>query len=136
MFELRGLSCAVSMSRFFGRLRISPGEIVFLPEGQGNSLNLEPAAPILHRDRDLTVVAGRLLLPWMNTGLVLVDSAAPARTVGLVLLTAWHRRAVASAAAAAGFEVTVYRTMLSAGGGIGSVSELERFRQEHAAEAG
>jgi hypothetical protein len=119
------------MSRFFGRLRVSPGEVVFAPEGRANSLNVELAKPILHRGRELAVVAGRLLPPWMNTGLVLVDSASPARIVGVVLLTAWQRRAVVAAATSAGFEVTVYRTSLSAGGGIGSVSELERFRREH-----
>lgn len=119
------------MSRFFGRLRVSPGEVSFSPEGRANSLNLEPAAPLAHRDRALTVVLGRLLPPWMNSGLALVDAAGSSHTVGLVLLTGGQRRAVISAAESAGFDVSVYRTWLSAGGGIGSVSELERFRREH-----
>ncbi|HEX9683886.1 MAG TPA: hypothetical protein VGA13_12450 [Acidimicrobiales bacterium] len=67
----------------------------------------------------------------MNSGLVLVNAAPASHTVGLVLLTAWQRRAVVAAARSAGFDVSVHRTWLSAGGGIGSVTELERFRREH-----
>jgi hypothetical protein len=118
------------MSTFFGRLRISSGEVAFLPEGWGNSLNLEAALPLVHRDRALTVVFGRFLPPWMNSGLVLVDGAGSSSTVGVVLLPGWQRRPLVSAAERAGFDVTVYRTHFSAGGTIGTASELERFRRD------
>jgi hypothetical protein len=119
------------MSRFFGQLRISPGEVAFTPRGWGNSMNLEPVTPLVHTDRALTIVFGRVLLPWMNSGLVLVDSAGSPHKVGRVLLTSGQRRAVVSAATTAGFDATVYPTWISAGGGIGSVTELARFRREH-----
>lgn len=119
------------MSRFFGRLSISTGEVAFEPEGRANALNVEPASRIVHRDHLLTVITGRLLPPWMNSGLALVDATPASHTVGLVLLTAWQRRAVVATARGAGFDVSVHRTWLSAGGGIGSVTELERFRRAH-----
>lgn len=121
------------MSRFFGRLVIADGELTFLPEGRINSWgNFEPATPIVHRDSQLTVVYGRLVPPWMNSGLVLVDSTPGSRTVGLVLLGGrGARREVVVAAETAGFHVEVYRTWFSAGGGILSVAELQRFRRDH-----
>jgi hypothetical protein len=131
MFELGHVSVAVAMSRFFGRLTITPGTVVFEPEGVGNALNLDRATQLVHRDPELTVVAGRLLPPWMNSGVVLVDSTSASPFIGVVLLTAWQRRSLVNAARAAGFNVSVYRTWSSAAGRIGSVAELERFRRSH-----
>lgn len=119
------------MSRIFGRLSVSTDAVTFQPEGPANALSVEPVRRIVHRDHLLTIVVGRLVLPWMNSGLVLVDSDPLAPSVGVVLLSAGQRRAVVAAARTAGFDVSVHRTWLSAGGGIGSVAELERFRREH-----
>lgn len=133
ILELPHVSVAVSMSLFFGRLVVARGELRFLPEARINALgNFEPATQIVHRDSELTVVYGRLMPPWMNSGLVLVDSTPGSRTVGLMLLGGrGARREVVVAAEIAGFDVEVYRTWFSAGGGIGSVAELDRFRREH-----
>lgn len=131
-FEVRNISCAVGMSRFFGRLVVSEGEVSFLPEGRANSLNVDAPHPIAHRTHNLTLVRGRLLPPWMNSGIVLVDHSEPSPSgVGVVLLTAWQRRSVVDAARSAGFDVTVINTWTSAGGNIGSRSELDRFRSLH-----
>lgn len=121
------------MSRFFGRLVVSEGDVAFWPEGRANgALNVEPAKPIVHRQHVLTVVTGRLLPPWMNSGLLPPDGEDPSGGVGVILLTAWQRRAVVDAARSAGFDVTVHRTWGSAGGSIGSTAELDRFRRNHA----
>lgn len=100
-----------------------------MPEGRANALNLEAPEAILHTSNELTVVTGRLLPPWMNSGLVLLSKASSSVYAGVVLLTSWQRDAALRAAREAGFAVTVYRTWFSAGGAIGSAAELERFKR-------
>ncbi|HEX2783561.1 MAG TPA: hypothetical protein VHN36_08250 [Ilumatobacteraceae bacterium] len=135
ILELRHVSVAVGMSRSFGLLSVVPGALVFDPEGIFNTVSnaivaFEKSARIVHRTKELTVVFGRLLPPWMNSGIVLVDEG-DLRTTGVVLLAAWQRRAVVKAAQVAGLEVRVYPTWFSAAGQIGSAAELRRFRREH-----
>jgi hypothetical protein len=125
------LSAAVGMNRYFGRLLVTFGEVYFEPRGVGNKLNPEPAAPVRH-DGDTVVVAyARFGFPWMNTGVVLTDAAAIGQSTATVLLPAWHRSSVIDAIRNAGFDVEVYPTVFSAGGEIGSLTELDRFRRGH-----
>lgn len=133
--EIAHVSIAIGMSRFFGSVRLRPGYIAFEPQGIGNKLNLEPARRIVHSEPRLTVLMGRLLPPWMNSGIVLVDQNAAESLTGTVTLTGGQRRWVIDSARAAGFEVDLYKTWTSAGGSIGSVAELERFRRSHAPDS-
>lgn len=132
-FWLKNVSGYVSMSRVFGHLRIVPGEVSFEPSSTANKwIAFEQPSRVVHHDPDLTVVIGRLLPPWLNSGLVLVDENAPGPyDLGVIQMASWQRRAATRALASAGFRISVLRTMTSMGGGIGSRSELDSFRQSH-----
>lgn len=132
-FGLDRVYCLVGMSRWIGRLSVDADTVSFRPTGQYvNSMNIEDTpATLVQRDRTITVVVGRLLPPFMNSGVVIADSTGPARRVGVIRVAAWRRRRFVKAATVAGFSVEVHRTCFSSGDGIGSISELERFRRTH-----
>jgi hypothetical protein len=117
------------MSRFFGQINVMSDKVVFEPQGIGNSFNIERATRICHEANEITVVTARILPPWMNSGVVLVDQVSS--LTGVALLSIWQRNAFVSEAKLAGFDVGTYKTWSSAGGSIGSLSELVRFRRSH-----
>jgi hypothetical protein len=66
----------------------------------------------------------------MNTALLLTDPTDIGQFTARLLFPAWQRRTIVTALAEAGFAVEVYRTAFSAGGQIGTVTELQRFRRD------
>ena len=133
-FVLPGLTVLVGMSRFLGSFAVEPGRLTFEPsQGVINDvLNIENATALVHTDTRVTLVWGRFLPPWLNTGVILVDhrQAGGAATAVLQMPT-WNRRPLIAALRSAGFAPEVYRTQTSMGGQIGSESELSRFRSAH-----
>jgi len=132
LLVLDHLSVAIGVDRFFGSLVVAPGALCFTPKGWGNKLNVADAPTLVHEGQRVTLVHGRLLPPWMNSGVVLVDPAQPNQWTGVVLVTSWQRRRVVRALADAGFEVADYATLFSAGGNLGTIAELDRFTRSHA----
>ena len=133
-FVLPGLTVLVGMSRFFGSFTVEPGRLTFEPsQGVINDvLNIENATALVHTDTRVTLVWGRFLPPWLNTGVILVDHRqAGSGATGVLQMPAWNRRPLIAALRRAGFAPEVYRTRTSMGGQIGSESELSRFRSAH-----
>jgi len=126
-------SAAVRMNRFFGHLVIEPHSARFEPSGLGNKLNLEPAVTVTQSTSPIIVVHGRWLAPWMNTGVVLTDAATLGTGTAVLGFRGGIRRTIVSALREAGFEVEDHATATSAGGNLGSVAELERFRSQRRA---
>jgi hypothetical protein len=118
------------MNVLFGRLVVEPNEARFEPMVYGNKLNFDAAPTIHHTDRVVTVVFGWFGLPWMNTGLLLTDPAGIDQFTARLLFPAWQRKTIVAALIEAGFAVEVYRTVFSAGGQIGTATELQRFRRK------
>jgi len=129
------LSCsaAVRTNRFFGHLIIEPHSARFEPSGPGNKLNLEAAETVTQSGSPVVVVHGRWLAPWMNTGVVLTDSKTLGTGTAVLSFRGGIRRTIVSALREAGFTVEDYATATSAGGNLGSVAELERFRAQRRA---
>jgi hypothetical protein len=118
-----------------GTLRVFPGAVVFEPSEGGlrrfanSTLNVDdPPAAIVHLDRDVAVVYGRFAVPWLNSGLVLVDPETLNRGTAVVQLPGWERGRLIDALSRAGFAVDVHRTAFSLGSSIGSQAELDRLR--------
>lgn len=120
------------MNRFLGSLTVELGRVAFSPEGRANGLlNLEEPTTVVHIDHQIAVIWGRLLPPWLNTGIVLLDPLAlPHDGTAVIQLPGWHRRRLLTALREAGFAIGEFRTAFSMGGQIGSKAELERFRQQ------
>jgi hypothetical protein len=127
-----GVSIAVRMDRFFGNVSIDSEAILFEPAGAGNALSPAPAPHVTHRERQVVFVVGRLALPWMNTGLVLVDPALPNGWTAVALLPSWQRRSMVSHLRECGYAVDVVTTWLSTGGQVGSVRDLQRLLADRA----
>lgn len=127
-YEIRDVSCGVSASRFFGRLIFEPASVRFEPLGWANKLNIEAPRGLEDNTNCVLIIVARWLPPWMNTGLVLVDTRASRAVVGVALLSECRRREVRRIASALSFKVVEYRTNLNYGGSIRSVSELQRFQ--------
>jgi hypothetical protein len=127
-----GISVAVGMDRFFGALSVDREAIRFEPQGAGNALSLAQAPHVVHRGRRVVFVVGRVVLPWMNTGLVLVDPALPNGWTAVASLSPWQRRRMVGHLAVCGYSVEVVTTWSSAGGKVGSVQELQRLIQDRA----
>jgi hypothetical protein len=118
------------MSRFFGDLSVEPRTARFEPRGPGNKLNVEDAVTVTQSTDSVVVVHGRWLPPWVNTGVVLTDSQALGTQTAVLMFAGWQRRRIVVALRDAGFTVEEYATATSAGGNLGSVAELERFRAQ------
>jgi hypothetical protein len=133
LLVMRGLSVAIEMSRFFGDLVITPGCVGFEPKGAMNAaFNFAEPPSVRHTSDLVVVVSGRLLPPWLNTGVVLTDEEHLGTTTAVVQMPSWARRQLVDALHRGGFEVEHYRTLSSMGGQIGSLPELRRFRERHA----
>ncbi len=133
-FVLAGLTVRVGMSRFFGSFTVESGCLTF-EASQGvinEALNIEPAKALFHTDASVTVVWGRFLPPWLNTGVILIDHRqAGSRATGVLQMPTWHRRPLVAAFRNAGFVPEVFCTRTSMGGQIGSDTELICFRSTH-----
>jgi len=137
LYERDGLSALVTfLSRFMGTLRVFPGALVFVPAAEGvsrfgnSALNIDkPPVAIVHRAPQVAVVYGRFAVPWLNTGVVLVDPDTLAGGTAVVQMPGWHRRRVVPALDASRLAVDVHRTAFSIGSDIGSQAELDRLRR-------
>jgi hypothetical protein len=122
---LSGLTVLVGMSRFFGSFTVEPGRLTFEPSECviNDALNLEHATALVHTDTRVTLVWGRFLPPWLNTGVILVDHRqAGGGATGVLQMANRNRRPLVAALRSAGFAPYVYRTRTSMCGQIGSES--------------
>lgn len=102
------------VSRFMGTLRVFPGAFVFVPAPEGLShfanatLNIDKApVAVVHRAPQVAVVYGRVAVPWLNTGVVLVDPVTLGTGTAVVQLPGWERRRLVQALCVSGFSVDV-----------------------------
>lgn len=133
-FVVRALTVFVGVSRFLGSFTVEAGCLTFEPSEApiNDALNIDKARSLVHTDPGVTVVWGRLLPPWLKTGVILVDyGQTGSRRTGVLQMASWNRRPLIAALRSAGFAPEVFRTRTSMGGQIGSETELSRFRSEH-----
>jgi hypothetical protein len=100
VFVMGGLTALVGMSRFLGWLTVVPGYLIFDPSGKvlNKALNVQEPHRIAHADASVTIIWGRFLPPWLNTGVVLVgDPRFGEASVGVVQLPGWKRRSLVAA---------------------------------------
>jgi hypothetical protein len=124
------------LTRFIGALRVFPGAIVFAARDEGlagatnRAGNVEqPPATVVHTDLEVAVIHGRFAAPWLNTGLVLVDTETLHGGTAIVQLAEWERRPLLDALRSAGFSLDVHEREFSIGSDIGSTVELKRMRR-------
>jgi hypothetical protein len=124
------------LTRFIGALRVFPGAIVFAARDEGlagamnRAMNVEqPPVKVVNTDQEVAVIQGRLAAPWLNTGLVLVDSETLHGGTAIVQFAGWERRPLLDALRSAGFSLDVHESEFSIGSDIGSTVELARMRR-------
>jgi hypothetical protein len=82
-----------------GRLTVSPGQLVFVPNVLTQRLG--SGVPVEHVGRRVRLVRARWIPPWFNVSIQLRDT----QETRIVMLPAWSRRRLRDALKAAGFDV-------------------------------
>jgi hypothetical protein len=137
LYERSGFTALVTfLARFAGDLRVFPGAVIFAASDRGVrgmanlALNAErPPVTVMHTDPEVALVCGRFAVPWLNSGVVLVDAQSIDGGTAVVQLPGWERRPLMAALRTAGFRVDLHRRAFSIGSDIGSTAELDRLRR-------